>query len=731
MDFLLTVGLGNAAVATALALLALVVDRTLRRPVLSHVCWLLVLVKLVTPPLVTLPWFWPGTAPTPVSDAERITVAPVSTEPEPPPERATATEPAERLEARPVVFESPPAEVPWQALALGAWLGGSLVWWAIAAVRVARFGRVLRLTREAPPEVRRRVRELAGSLGLRQCPTVVMVPGAVSPLLWAPGRAARLLLPEELWGRLDEDQRDSLLVHELAHLRRRDHWVRRLELLILGLYWWFPVAWWARRELQDAEECCCDGWVEKVLPGCGPAYAAALVETVAFLSAARAAVPLGASGGGRSRQLKRRLTMILECKAARPAGKVAAAVVLCLGLVLLALAPGAAESPPAKEVVVTEPQETRQTFPATDPVTDDQMRLRLLTEQWRAAQKQQAALEEQIRQLRMARENPRREQVEAAREEVELLQAQLAVRRAQHEAAKQALDSARPTLQRTESRFKAGRATIDELEKAQSDLKAREMDVQVRAAEILEPEVRLKQARRRLATLEGESARERNPAKPAGNRQLDDIEKKLDELRREIESLRKESPPGDAALPASSGNTGVAYVRQRAFQIPFSLSVAQRQHTKDVLLFVSQDEGKSWDVVGRTEPAKRKFSYEAPGDGRYLFQVGTEDEAGNRTPAAPRLPASKVVVVDTTKPRIAINLSHVGKATRIQWVIREVNPDPSTFRLECCVADEWKLLSVESSLIGRTVVNEPVSAVRLRLKDLAGNEQTEKVEAEQ
>jgi hypothetical protein len=559
-----------------------------------------------------------------------------------------------------------------------------------------------------------------------------MVPGTVSPLLWAPGRAARLLLPEELWARLDEDQRDSLLVHELAHLRRRDHWVRRLELLVLGLYWWFPVAWWARRELQDAEECCCDGWVEKVLPGRGPAYAAALVETVAFLSAARAVVPLGASGGGRARQLKRRLTMILECKAACPAGKVAAAVVLGLGLVLLALAPGAAESPPAKQRATADLQDDKQLPPAEDPVTDDQTLIRLQLEHRRVMQRQRAELEEQLRQLRAARQTTPPEQVEAAREEVELLQAHLAVRRAQHEAAKQALDSARPTLQRTESRFKAGRATIDELEKAQADQKAREMDVQVRAAEILEPEVRLKQARRRLATLVGETARETNPSKPTGTRQLDDIEKKLEELRREIESLRKESTPGDAALPrSSSGNTDVAYVRQRSFQIPFSLSVAQRQHTKDVLLFVSRDEGKSWDVVGRTEPAKRKFSFQAPGDGRYLFLVGTEDEAGNRTPAAPQLPASKVIVVDTTKPRIAINLSHNGKSTVIQWVIREANPDFSTFRLECCIADEWKLLSVENSLNGRTVVNEPVSAVRLRLKDLAGNEQMEKVEAEQ
>ena len=41
------------------------------------------------------------------------------------------------------------------------------------------------------------------------------------------------------------------------------------------------------------------------LPGSGAAYAAALVETVAFLSTSRTGVPLGSSGGGQARQLKR------------------------------------------------------------------------------------------------------------------------------------------------------------------------------------------------------------------------------------------------------------------------------------------------------------------------------------------------------------------------------------------------------------------------------------------
>ena len=64
MASLLHVGLGNAAAATALALAAWLACRALRgrRPAVAHALWLLVLLKLLTPPLWTLrvPWFGPA-----------------------------------------------------------------------------------------------------------------------------------------------------------------------------------------------------------------------------------------------------------------------------------------------------------------------------------------------------------------------------------------------------------------------------------------------------------------------------------------------------------------------------------------------------------------------------------------------------------------------------------------------------------------------------------------------
>src|SRR5213080_4180581 len=59
MATFLHVALANLAVATVLAILAVLAGRFSRRPALVHSLWLLVLLKLITPPLVPLriiPW---------------------------------------------------------------------------------------------------------------------------------------------------------------------------------------------------------------------------------------------------------------------------------------------------------------------------------------------------------------------------------------------------------------------------------------------------------------------------------------------------------------------------------------------------------------------------------------------------------------------------------------------------------------------------------------------------
>lgn len=350
--------LSSAVVAALLALMASIVGLLYRRPALVHSLWLLVLIKLITPPIWQVEIFQlpPATPPVslteaPIRDAQPSKTLEVVTSDDCQlddreelegdensillREAAAATGPLDSTVADP-----PRTEDLWKWFSLrpllwSVWLTGTLGWLLVAAIRVARFQWLLRWAERAPGELQDRVHLLADCLGLARVPAVWLVPGPVSPMIWPIGIRPRLLLPHGLLDRLTPEQRDTLLAHELAHLHRRDHWVRGLELIVTALYWWHPVVWWGRQAIREAEEECCDAWVMWVLPASSRAYASALVEALDFLAGARPALlPPAACGLGQFQTLKRRLTMILTGTTSRALSRLGFLAVLGLGFLL-------------------------------------------------------------------------------------------------------------------------------------------------------------------------------------------------------------------------------------------------------------------------------------------------------------------------------------------------------------------------------------------------------------
>ncbi len=192
------------------------------------------------------------------------------------------------------------------------WAGGMAALVIAAGIRTWSQGRVLRRATAAPADIKRMVAAAAATMGLRRPPETWMVRDRISPMVWC-GFKSRLLLPEELWAELDEVGRSAVVMHELAHLRRRDHWTCWAELIACTVYWWHPVAWWVRRRLRDEADLCCDAWVTALFPTERRVYAQALLETRKYISQSRwsePAVGLSATGGG-AKRFARRLTMVM------------------------------------------------------------------------------------------------------------------------------------------------------------------------------------------------------------------------------------------------------------------------------------------------------------------------------------------------------------------------------------------------------------------------------------
>ncbi len=456
LNSLVAVVLGNAVVASLLALGVWLLGRWFHKPALLHGLWVVVLLKLVTPPMVTLsvpvemsvlvpePVLQEDSSQLPESTLADVSATPTSnaktrvpvehhhtvvienfTNPQPgagednplsdplvslesmPAGNPVSAQQGERIEnAAPELENSSaatavgfPATAPlpknagtipqeghfpwrvlWQAM-LWVWGTGAVAVFFLAIRQIVQFERSLRHVEPAGDALRDWVRRLAGQVGLNRAPDVYLLGGAVSPMLWGFGLRPRLLLPKELLAHLNQDAAETLILHELAHMRRGDHWVRILELVCQGVYWWHPLVWWGRKQLRIVEEECCDAFVVEHCRD-GGVYARALVATVDFLSGSPNVLPPSASGMGNLEFLKRRLTMIMQGGvSARMAGLpkflLLTAAVVCLSVLPRLVAQTVEAKTEAASVAETETQadpgkstQATSTTPKNPPATE-------------------------------------------------------------------------------------------------------------------------------------------------------------------------------------------------------------------------------------------------------------------------------------------------------------------------------------------------------------------------
>ena len=382
-DALLTALAGQAVGATVLAVVVTLAGRTLRRrPEVVHVLWLTVLLKLLLPPIFT-----PAILPS--------AILPASTDPAP----AVPTPGQEAPLSTEVWRTSVPSRLGWTEWLLGAWGLGSVTVLALAFARQRRFRALVERAMPASAEIDGRVATLAMRLGLDRSPEVRISEARISPLVWRPvlGRA-ELVLPRRLVAGLEARELDAVLVHELAHVRRGDPWVRYLELAAAVAFWWLPVVYWARRRLREAEESCCDAWVGRTLPDSSRRYAEGLLKTLDFLAGGMEPLAIATGMSSTARNLETRLKMILKKKLPRPLSVRERWLVATLALSAVLVFPTWAQSDnatPSSDDEIVEPA-------MVDAAMED--RIRELEEALRTLQGKLEEIHGEARQARIASE---------------------------------------------------------------------------------------------------------------------------------------------------------------------------------------------------------------------------------------------------------------------------------------------------------------------------------------
>jgi beta-lactamase regulating signal transducer with metallopeptidase domain len=218
-------------------------------------------------------------------------------------------------------FSSSSSEAASPALAItipGSWTLAIFIAWAIgAAVALARVGVGLWQLRQLrascividaatlDPVLRATVQGVQSARSVQLCQSdCLQVPTAIGflkPLVVIPAWAMQELSTAEL---------NSILIHELAHLRRWDDWTNLAQQILKALLFFHPSVWWIESNLALEREMACDDAVlgETVNPR---VYAQCLVS-IAEKSFLRRGLALAQAAVNRVQQTSLRVSQILD-----------------------------------------------------------------------------------------------------------------------------------------------------------------------------------------------------------------------------------------------------------------------------------------------------------------------------------------------------------------------------------------------------------------------------------
>ncbi len=242
----------------------------------------------------------------------------------------------------------------WLVLGAMLWAGGVL---AGGLTILAGLVRLRGISRSAvlldTAEWRGLLEESCRALGVRRVPILQQSAQQLMPMTWG-WWLPRILLPAAAEEWPVQTQR-MVLLHELAHVKRRDCLTQIVARAIGALFWVNPLVWVASRRMCVERERACDDLV--LSGGCRASdYAAQLLEIARSFRPARLAAGIAMA---RSAQIQGRIAAIIDgSRHRRPRPGAAFAVLVLLGGIVACLAAtgGKAPAEPAEDTALARHQ---------------------------------------------------------------------------------------------------------------------------------------------------------------------------------------------------------------------------------------------------------------------------------------------------------------------------------------------------------------------------------------
>jgi beta-lactamase regulating signal transducer with metallopeptidase domain len=220
------------------------------------------------------------------------------------------------------------------ALAWAIWFGVHALRFAAALVAIRR---ARANSRPFPPDVEARLPHWLRVSCHGRRPALVLSDSVTAAAVLGCGRPTIAVAPSLLTA-LEPSELDRVLVHEWAHVRRRDDLVHVAQVAIRAVAGWHPAVWWLERRLHVEREVACDE-LTVAITGSPASYAACLVKLADARGAER--TPLAAPAMLRAAGLRSRVTRIVSQRtllAPAPARSLAALVVTVLAAAAMVVA---------------------------------------------------------------------------------------------------------------------------------------------------------------------------------------------------------------------------------------------------------------------------------------------------------------------------------------------------------------------------------------------------------
>jgi beta-lactamase regulating signal transducer with metallopeptidase domain len=238
----------------------------------------------------------------------------------------------------------PALPAPLIAVAIGVWLGLSLLGLVDVGVSVSHLRRIKRASRPFPAARERRLPRWLSVRADGRLTRLSLSDHVRSASALGLDGLAIIAINPSLLAEVDDEELDYIILYEYAHLRRHDDWLHVLQLAVQALLTLHPAVSVIGRALRLERDAACDEWVVERTQR-PTLYAQCLTKVAAFELSAPNALIAAMGIVGRRGDLTRRIERLLAPRR-RVHTRVSALPLASVAVMLVATVIGLSQLPP-------------------------------------------------------------------------------------------------------------------------------------------------------------------------------------------------------------------------------------------------------------------------------------------------------------------------------------------------------------------------------------------------